>query len=51
VDVDARDGDAYGAAEVEIGLAGKIRMNPALHADLGRAAVPCLLGARRDLVE
>ena len=35
----------------EICLAGIVRMDAALHADFGRAALPRLLRAARDLVE
>ena len=39
------------AQQGEIGLAGVVRIDAALHADFGRAALPGLAGAARDLLE
>jgi hypothetical protein len=47
VDMHARHGLFHRAAQFQIGLAGIVGMDAALHADFGRAAIPGLDGAPR----
>ena len=47
----ARNGRLDGAADRQIGLAGVARMNAALQADFGGAALPGLAAAAHDLVQ
>ena len=49
VHVDPGHGLLHGAADLEVGLAGEARVDAALEADLGRAALPRLARAARDL--
>ena len=51
VDMDAGRRPLHRAADVEIGRAGVVRVDAALHADFGGAARPRLGGAALDLVE
>ena len=50
MDVDAGHGALGGVEDGEIGRAGVARMDAALHADFGRAAIPGFAHAARDLV-
>ena len=49
VHVDPGHGLLHGAADLEVGLAGEARVDPALEADLRRAALPRLARAAGDL--
>jgi hypothetical protein len=49
--MDARGPLLDGRDEVEVEGAGQVRVDPALHAHLGRAAIPRLGGLVGDLVE
>ena len=51
VHVDVRRRRFDRPADVEIGLAGVVRVDAALQADLGRAPLPGFAGAARDLLE
>src|SRR3972149_1683312 len=49
--MDVASGALGGVEDIKVGPAGVARMDAALHADLGCAAIPCLAPAARDLIE
>jgi len=51
VDMHPRNGLLHRAAQFQVGLAGIVGMDAALHADFGRAAIPCLGRTPRDFGE